>query len=90
MRRAAVQTHNAVFSQTEGSVIIDLANVGVIALQFLKTQNPGLARDLAEPQQIALKLSDRSLTVVAVRAAEASGCSRSCSRCWRSRCSPRR
>ena len=71
MRRAAVQTHNAVFSQTEGSVIIDLANVGVIALQFLKTQNPGLARDLAEPQQIALKLSDRSLTVVAVRAAEA-------------------
>ena len=70
MRRAAVQTHNAVFSQTKGSVIIDLANVGVIALQFLKTQNPKLARDLAQPQQIALKLSDRSLTVAAVRAAE--------------------
>ena len=71
VRQAAVQTHNAVFSQTKGSVIIDLANVGVIALQFLKTQNPKLARDLSQPQQIALKLSDRSLTVVAVRAAEA-------------------
>ena len=71
VRRAAVQTHNAVFSQTEGSVIIDLANVGVIALQFLQAQNPKLARDLSQPKQIALKLSDRSLTVTAVRAADA-------------------
>lgn len=71
VRRAAVETHNAVFSQTEGSVIIDLANVGVIAYQFVKTQNPTLAAELSQPQQIAVQLSDRSLTVRAVRAAEA-------------------
>ncbi len=71
MRRAAVETHNAVFSQTKGSVIIDLANVGVIAFEFLKTQDAKLGRDLSQPQQIALKLSDRSLTLSAVRAAEA-------------------
>ena len=40
MRAAAVQTHNAVFSATKGSVVIDLANVSVIALEFLKTQRP--------------------------------------------------
>ena len=70
VRSAAVQTHNAVFSATKGSVVIDLANVSVIALEFLKTQRPSQARNLDQPRKIALQLSDRSLTVRAIAAAD--------------------
>lgn len=70
VRSAAVQTHNAVFSATKGSVVIDLANLSVIALELLKTQRPAQTRDLAQPQKIALQLSDRSLTVRAIEAAD--------------------
>ena len=70
VRSAAVQTHNAVFSATKGSVVIDLANLSVIALELLKTQRPAQTRDLAQPQKIALQLSDRSLTVRAIDAAD--------------------
>ncbi len=70
MRAAAVETHNAVFSQTEGSVVIDLANLGIIGLEFAKTQNPGIANELSRPREIALKIADRSLTAGAIRLAE--------------------
>ena len=69
VRAAAIETHNAVFSQTEGSVVIDLANLGIIAFEFAQTQNPGIANELSRPREIALKIADRSLTVRAVRLA---------------------
>ncbi len=70
VRAAAVQTHNALFSATKGSIVIDLANVSVIALEFLKTQRPSLAQELSQPGRVALQLSDRSLTVRLVELAD--------------------
>lgn len=70
VRAAALETHHAVFSQTEGSVVIDLANLGVVALEFLGTQNPGLAAELSRPREIALKIADRSFSADAVELAE--------------------
>jgi hypothetical protein len=70
VRAAAVETHNAIFSKTEGSIVVDLASLGVIALELVEVRNPKLARDLSRPRQIALQLSDRSLTVGAIRLAE--------------------
>lgn len=70
VRAAAVETHNAVFSQSEGSVVIDLANLGIVALEFLGTQNPGLAAQLSRPREIALKVADRSLTSDAIERAD--------------------
>ena len=77
--RAAVETHNAVFSQTKGSVVIDLANLGVIALRVRsRRRTRGSRTSLSRPREIALKIADRSLTVRAVRAGEHRP------RCWRS------
>jgi hypothetical protein len=70
VRAAAVQTHNALFSTTEGSVVIDLANLGVIALEFLTLQDPALEDQLQAPRDIAIQLADRTLTVQLVDLAD--------------------
>ncbi len=70
VRSAAAETHKAVFSQTQGSVVIDLANLAIVAIGYVDTRNPGLAKQLEAPREVALKLADRTLTVRAVRLAE--------------------
>jgi hypothetical protein len=70
VRAAAVQTHNALFSATEGSVVIDLANLGVIALEFLALRDPALEDQLQAPRNIAIQLADRTLTVELVNLAQ--------------------
>jgi len=46
VRRAATETHNALFSATKGSIVIDLANLGVIAIERLRTQRPEIAQQI--------------------------------------------
>jgi hypothetical protein len=70
VRAAAVETHNALFSQTEGSVVIDLANVGVVALGVVESRDPALASQLQQPKELAIELADRTLTVDLVRVAD--------------------
>lgn len=67
VRAAAVETHNALFSQTEGSVVIDLANVGVVALGVLESRDPARASQHGEPKELAVQLGERTLAVDLVR-----------------------
>ena len=70
VRTAAVETHNALFSQTEGSLVIDVANVGVVALGVVESRDPMLGSQLAQPKELAIELADRTLTVDLVRLAD--------------------
>ena len=70
VRTAAVETHNALFSETEGSLVIDLANVGVVALGIVESRDPALASQLQQPKELAIELADRTLTVDLVRLAD--------------------
>ncbi len=63
VRGAAIQTHNTLFSTTEGSVFIDLANVGVVAIEFLRLRDPALAEKLERPRAIVLSIADRTIAV---------------------------
>ncbi len=63
IRRAAAETHKAIFSGDANSLVIDLANLGVVALGFVRTQDPELADRVATQGEIVVKLADRSLTV---------------------------
>ena len=67
VRTAAVETHNALFSQTEGSIVIDLANVGVVALGLVQSRDPAVASGLQRPHELAIELANRTLTTDLVR-----------------------
>jgi hypothetical protein len=60
IRGAAIQTHNALFSTDQGSIVIDLANLGVVATKLLATRDPGLAKKLRGQSAILGKVADRS------------------------------
>jgi hypothetical protein len=69
--RAAVQTHNALFSNDQGSLVIDLANLGIVVRQFLLGSNPTLAAKLPDQSEsITVRVADRSLTADLIRVGE--------------------
>lgn len=70
--RAAVQVHNALFSSDKGSIVIDLANLAIVAKSFLRATNPGLADQLDRSGgTVVVELADRTLTTRLVRTAKA-------------------
>ena len=69
--RAAADVHNAIFSADRGSILIDLANLRVVASAVLEARRPDLARRvLRGNDEIAIKLANRTLTADLIRLAE--------------------
>lgn len=69
VRLAAGQTHAALFSSNQQSVVIDLANLGVAVIGFIDRQNPQAANRLQQPRSLALKLANRTLTLDLIKLA---------------------
>lgn len=69
VRLAAGQTHAALFSSSQQSVVVDLANLGVAVIGFIDRQNPQAANRLQQPRSLALKLANRTLTLDLIKLA---------------------
>lgn len=69
IRGAAVETHKALFSSDQGSIVIDLANVGVVATKLLATQDPAIGKKLRGDSQVLGKIADRSFATGLIRLA---------------------
>lgn len=61
VRTAAMQTHNAFFSRDRGSIVVDLANLSIIAGELLRTRQPRLADTIDRNQHIIVPIADRSV-----------------------------
>jgi hypothetical protein len=70
VRFAAGQTYSALFTSDQGSIVIDLANVGVAVIGFVNRQDPAAAAQLSQTQNLILKLADRTLSVKLIKLAE--------------------
>lgn len=70
IRAAAIQTHNAFVSRERGSLIVDLANLGIIAGELLRTRDPALADKLERSEAIIVPIADRSVATQVARVAE--------------------
>ncbi len=70
IRTAAIQTHNAFFSRDRGSIVVDVANLSIIAGELLRTRNPRLANTIERNQHIIVPIADRSAATKLASAAE--------------------
>lgn len=70
-RKAAEQTHNLLFEREKGSVVLDLADAGVVAVSAVKAVAPAVAQKIPEDVEPGLiKLSERSFATRFLNAAE--------------------
>lgn len=70
VRAAAAETHNALFSRDRGSIVVDLANLGVVVIGALTARDPSRAAELEELQQLILPIADRSVATGLVTTGE--------------------
>lgn len=60
-RKAAVQVHKALFSRDEGSIVLDLADIGTVVIGAAKAVAPGVAKKIPRDVEPGLiKISERS------------------------------
>lgn len=70
IRAAAVQTHNALVSTDRGSIVVDLANLSIIAAELLRTSNPRLSGAIRAKEALIVPIADRSAATELARTAE--------------------
>lgn len=70
IRAAAVQTHNAFVSTDRGSIVVDVANLSIIAAELLRTSNPRVSEAIRRNKAIIVPIADRSAATELARTAE--------------------
>lgn len=70
VRAAAVQTHNAFVSKDRGSIVVDAANLSIVAAELLRTRNPKLSEAIRRNESIIVPIADRSVATGVARTAE--------------------